>query len=167
MPVSKIYLIKSGKILDSGIYIMKDHSKEITDLIDAILNIRLAMKQFVQKRIRENKLDLTYEMVQVLAVLWRKGDINQQEIADRVQKNKASLTSLLDNLAKRNLIFRNEDPNDRRNKIISLTATGKEYEKQLQPLLNEIYQILEEDLSKEEIRKMTTSLKKMELNLSH
>lgn len=134
-------------------------------MIDAILNIRIAMKQYVQRRIREDKLDLTYEMVQVLAVLWRKGEINQQEIADRVQKNKASLTSLLDNLAKRNLIIRNEDPADRRNKIISLTGSGKEYEKQLEPLLNEFYHTLTKDLPQNDMKKITGFLKNMETNL--
>lgn len=135
-------------------------------MIDAILNIRVAMKQYVQRRIREDKLDLTYEMVQVLAVLWRKGEINQQEIADRVQKNKASLTSLLDNLAKRNLIIRNEDPADRRNKIISLTDSGKDYEKQLEPLLNGFYKTLTKDLARPEIKEITRFLKNMETNLS-
>lgn len=134
-------------------------------MIDAILNIRIAMKQYVQRRIREDKLDLTYEMVQVLAVLWRKGEINQQEIADRVQKNKASLTSLLDNLAKRNLITRNEDPADRRNKIISLTDSGKDYEKQLEPLLNGFYQILIKNLPQNDMKKITGFLKNMETNL--
>lgn len=134
-------------------------------MIDAILNIRIAMKQYVQRRIREDQLDLTYEMVQVLAVLWRKGDMNQQEIADRVQKNKASLTSLLDNLAKRNLITRNEDPSDRRNKIISLTISGKEYEHQLEPLLSGFYQVLTEGLPRQEMGKITGFLKNMEENL--
>ena len=134
-------------------------------MIDAILNIRIAMKQYVQRRIRDDKLDLTYEMVQVLAVLWRKGEINQQEIADRVQKNKASLTSLLDNLAKRNLIIRNEDPSDRRNKIISLTDSGKEYKKQLEPLLNGFYETLTKDLPRQEMNKITGFLKNMEANL--
>lgn len=144
---------------------MEDSLKETTALIDAILNIRIAMKQYVQRRIREDKLDLTYEMVQVLAVLWRKGEINQQEIADRVQKNKASVTSLLDNLAKRNLITRNEDSIDRRNKIISLTDSGKEYEKQLEPLLNGFYQTLIQDLPRQDMKEITVFLKNMENNL--
>ncbi|WP_159476378.1 MarR family winged helix-turn-helix transcriptional regulator [Dyadobacter sp. 3J3] len=143
----------------------EDPLKETKAMIDAILNIRIAMKQYVQRRIREDKLDLTYEMVQVLAVLWRKGEINQQEIADHVQKNKASLTSLLDNLAKRNLIIRNEHPADRRNKIISLTESGKEYEKQLKPLLNDFYQVLTRNLPRQEMKKITGQLKNMEANL--
>jgi DNA-binding MarR family transcriptional regulator len=144
---------------------MEDSLNDTTAMIDAILNIRIAMKQYVQRRIREDKLDLTYEMVQVLAVLWRKGELNQQEIADRVQKNKASLTSLLDNLAKRKLITRNEDPADRRNKIISLTDSGKEYEKQLEPLLNGFFQTLTKNLPGREMKKITGFLKNMESNL--
>lgn len=144
---------------------MENPLKETTAMIEAILNIRIAMKQYVQRRIREDNLDLTYEMVQVLVVLWRKGEMNQQEIADRVQKNKASLTSLLDNLAKRNLIIRNEDRTDRRNKIISLTDSGKEFEQQLEPLLDGFYQTLTKDLAQNDMKKITGFLKNMETNL--
>jgi len=144
---------------------MKNDITEIKTLIDAILNLRVGMKYYVQRKIREGNLNLTYEMLQVLGVLWNRGDLNQQEIADSIQKSKGSLTSLLDNLAKRNLIIRTEDPSDRRNKIISLTKSGKEYEMQLLPLLNGFYQSLQIGLPKDELEKMTRLLHVMNKNL--
>lgn len=144
---------------------MEKDITEIKTLIDAILNLRVGMKYYVQRKIREGNLNLTYEMLQVMGVLWNRGDLNQQEIADSIQKSKGSLTSLLDNLAKRNLIIRTEDPSDRRNKIISLTKSGKEYELQLLPLLNGFYQSLQTGLSKEELEKMTGLLRVMYKNL--
>lgn len=126
-------------------------SPEIRALIDSILNLRLGMKQFIQRKVREHGIDLTYEMLQVLAVLWRKGEMNQQDIADSIQKNKASLTSLLDNLEKRGLVVRSEDSADRRNKIISLTSRGVAYQERFQPIFNEFYEALSRNIPKEKI----------------
>jgi DNA-binding MarR family transcriptional regulator len=144
---------------------MKVKTADIRALIDANINLRTAMKQFVQARIREDKLNITYEMLQVMAVLWNRGDMNQQDIADSILKNKASLTSLLDNLTKRNLVIRTEDPSDRRNKIISLTKAGREFESQLQPLLDGFYDTLQTGLSSEEIKKVTGLLIALHRNL--
>lgn len=127
--------------------------------------MRISMKQYVQRKIREDNLDLTYEMVQVLGVLWSKGELNQQEIADNVQKNKASLTSLLDNLAKRNLIVRTEDPHDRRNKIISLTETGSDHKSQIEPLLKGFYECLQSGINPEELKQICCFLEKMDKNI--
>jgi len=123
------------------------------------------MKQYVQRKIREDQLDLTYEMLQVLSVLWKTGHSNQQEIANRIQKNKASLTSLLDNLTKRNLIVRTEDPSDRRNKIISLTKIGREYEAQFNPILEDFHQSLKKGISSEKIVEVKQILQVMQDNL--
>ncbi|MGG5905596.1 MarR family transcriptional regulator, partial [Sphingobacterium daejeonense] len=46
---------------------------------------------------------------QVLAVLWREHELNQQDIAEAVQKSKASVTPLIDNLCKRDLVQRIPD----------------------------------------------------------
>ena len=140
-------------------------SPEIRALIDSILNVRLGMKQFIQRKVRDHGIDLTYEMLQVLTVLWRKGETNQQDIADNIQKNKASLTSLLDNLEKRGLVNRLEDPSDRRNKIISLTAPGLGYREELQPIFNEFYEALSKDISKAEIGEVATLLGRIYKNL--
>jgi DNA-binding MarR family transcriptional regulator len=139
--------------------------QNIIELIDSMLNLRLGMRQFIQRRLREEKIDLTYEMLQVLSVLWKRGDLNQQDIANNVQKNKASLTSLLDNLAKRKLIVRSEDPSDRRNKIISLTKLGREYRIQLAPIFTEFYDFLQKGIPTEAIKQVSGTLDVMHQNL--
>src|ERR1700744_1115774 len=125
---------------------MKKMQKEgdaIIDFVDALINARQAIKQLAQQKIKDlHDREITYEMLQVLIVLWKKHQVNQQEIANRVQKNKASLTPLIDSLVKKNLVTRATDPSDRRNKIISLTATGKQYKKKFAPMMTEMYAII-------------------------
>ena len=141
--------------------------QKLMGLMDAIHNVRMSVKTHLQNKIREYNYNITFEMFQVLAVLWRQDNINQQEIADRVQKNKASLTPLIDNLSKRNLVVRNEDPVDRRNKIISLTREGFEYREKLQPMIHEIYESFKIDISITELENVTEMLRKLNQNIAN
>lgn len=144
---------------------MKEHVPQINELIEALLYFRSDMKQYVQKKIRENEFDITYEMLQVLGVLWIRGERNQQQIANRLQKNKASLTSLIDNLEKRGLLRRSEDAHDRRNKIISLTPMGQNYRQRAQPLLDNFFNTVQQEITHDDLHKVLTILTKMRGNL--
>lgn len=145
--------------------IIKMELKNLQCLIENAANFRMGMKQYIQQKLREGNFDITYEMLQVLAILWHKQDLNQQQIADAIQKNKASLTPLIDNLACRKLVVRTEDPSDRRNKIISLTKAGRDYKLQFMPVINEFYTLIEKDLTCKEIDQACCVLHKMYKNL--
>ena len=136
----------------------------MSQFVDAIITARQSIKSFIQPRIKEAYgHEISYEMFQVLNVLWRKNEVNQQEIANTVQKGKASLTPLIDNLVKIKLVTRTEDAADRRNKIIALTAEGKLYKQKFDPMLNEFYTLYKGNLSDEKIQELTALL----LNVSH
>jgi DNA-binding MarR family transcriptional regulator len=104
--------------------------------------LRDRLRQFLQKKFRENNIDLTYEMQQVMACLWKADGIKQQELADRTLKDKASLTCLIHNLEKRKLVKRMDGHDDRRSKLIFLTAAGKKLGKQVEPWLAELYSMV-------------------------
>ena len=141
---------------------MKKNKKEsgaIIEFVDAVINVRQAFKQLAQQKIKDlHDREISYEMLQVLLVLWKKNQVNQQEVANTVQKNKASLTPLIDNLVKKKLVTRSEDPGDRRNKIISLTPTGKQYKKKFAPMMTELYAIIKGDIPDEKLQQTTTIL---------
>jgi len=132
----------------------------------AIIEMRSRTRQYIQTKIKENKLDITYEMLDVLICLWQKDGVNQQEIARHTVKEKASMTYLLDNLTKRGLVTRTEDETDRRNKLIYLTAAGKHLEEELQPWANELYTAAAEGLTADAITSATSVIKKMTKNIT-
>jgi MarR family transcriptional regulator, organic hydroperoxide resistance regulator len=141
---------------------MKKNQKEsdaIIEFVDAVITMRQAIKQLAQQKIKDlHDREITYEMLQVLIVLWKKNQVNQQEVANTVQKNKASLTPLIDNLVKKKLVTRSEDPDDRRNKIISLTRTGKQYKKKFAPMMTELYALIKGSIPDEKLQQTTTIL---------
>ncbi|MBV2225910.1 MAG: MarR family transcriptional regulator [Sphingobacterium mizutaii] len=136
----------------------KDH-KVVQGLIRDIISLRVAIKQFYFQKVKELELDVTYEMVQVLAVLWREKELNQQDIAEEVQKSKASVTPLIDNLCKRDLVQRVPDANDRRNNKIVLTEKGWKYQSHLEPVQKELYEKIMKNSQIKDISEISNQLR--------
>jgi DNA-binding MarR family transcriptional regulator len=138
----------------------------ISEFVDALISVRQTIKQLAQQKLRElHDREITYEMLQVLTVLWKKHQINQQEVANTIQKNKASLTPLLDSLVKMGLVTRGEDPIDRRNKIITLTKKGKDYKKKFSPMINDIYRVVKGNIPDNRLEEVTGLLLTIKENI--
>ncbi len=123
--------------------------------------VTMNVKQCLQSQLLKLELDITFEMVRVLTILSYLKYANQQQLADLTLKNKASLTSLIDNLVKRDLVTRSEDTADRRNKIITITSKGKEYMKKVNPLVETFFDNLSKEFNSEEIALLKKSILKM------
>jgi DNA-binding MarR family transcriptional regulator len=108
---------------------------------EAIMHTGSAFRCYLRQRFKECDIDLTTEMMQVLRYLWRHDCVNQQQIADAVNRDKASLTAMLDNMVRRELVTRCEDSRDRRNKRIVLTTKGRALEHEVVPIIREMYAI--------------------------
>jgi DNA-binding MarR family transcriptional regulator len=67
------------------------------------------LRQQIQAKISEHDPDLSFELLEIIGLLWRRDGINQQEIADTVSKDKSSVTYLINRLVKRGLVERIED----------------------------------------------------------
>ena len=94
-------------------------------LILQILKTRMAFRQALQRVLKRNNIDITFEMLQVLSSLWQEQGISQQALAEKTAKDKACMTNLMANLEKKGWIMRQEDPNDRRNRLVYLTPAGR------------------------------------------
>lgn len=138
----------------------------VNALFSTIHKVQLEAKAFTRGRLKEVGLDLTPEMIQALYTLRKKDDVNQQELAKLLHKDKASMTNLLDNLTKRGLVVRNENPEDRRNKIITLTKEGLKLQKTIEQHVNEVFMIAGKGISAQAIKDTMATLEIMQANLS-
>ena len=100
--------------------------KEIAVYVN-ILNSRIKKRFFDD--LQKNGIDVTPEQYLVLDILWDNQPLSQQKIADMIQKDKNSVTKIIDSLEKKNLVSRIVDKNDRRINIIKLTEEGRNLEK--------------------------------------
>jgi DNA-binding MarR family transcriptional regulator len=131
---------------------MKQKKNTFTEFSSTVLKVQMAFKCFMRKKLKEHGIDLSFEMLEVLKCLWEKEGLKQQDVADFVMKDKASLTLLIDNLTRRNLVKRTEDPNDRRNKLVTLTEEGAALKYKIQPWIDEMYGMAGTDVPEEMLR---------------
>lgn len=92
-----------------------------------ILNSRI--KKCFFDKLQKNGINITPEQFLVLDILWEKQSLSQQNIADIIQKDKNSVTKIIDSLEKKNLVTRVMDKNDRRINKIELTEEAWALEK--------------------------------------
>ncbi len=100
--------------------------KEIAVYVN-FLNSRIK-KCFID-RLQENDINITPEQYLVLDILWEKQSLSQQNIADIIQKDKNSVTKIIDSLEKKHLVKRVTDQKDRRINKIELTEDAVAMEK--------------------------------------
>ncbi|MBL7731487.1 MAG: MarR family transcriptional regulator [Chitinophagaceae bacterium] len=99
-----------------------------------------AIARRLQKKFNAAGLNITIEQWSVLYHLWKQEGISQQELCNATFRDKPSITRLVDNLERLNLVKRVASANDRRINLIYLT-------KQAQKLQEETMALAEETLN--------------------
>ena len=127
--------------------------------------MRYQIRRDMLDKLNSSNGDISFELLEVMSFLWHEDGMNQQELANMVVKDKSSMTYLVGNLVKKQLIKRVEDKSDRRNKLIFLTAKGKALQEKIHPLLIECYKKAAMNLNTTEIKNAILLLKSMNENL--
>jgi MarR family transcriptional regulator, 2-MHQ and catechol-resistance regulon repressor len=70
--------------------------------------------------------DLTYSQFAVLEALYHVGSMTQGEISGKILKSTSNLTTVIDNLERDRLVYRERDTEDRRVIHVHLTEAGRE-----------------------------------------
>ena len=66
-----------------------------------LLKTRMAFRQAVQRLLRKYEIGMTFEMLQILYQLRTLQGVSQQQLAEATARDKACITSLINNLEKR------------------------------------------------------------------
>ena len=84
-----------------------------------------AIARRLQKNFRQEGITITIEQWSLLYHLWKQDGISQQELCLATFRDKPSITRLLDNLEKLEMVVRKPSPTDKRSKLIMLTETAR------------------------------------------
>jgi len=96
-----------------------------------------AIARRLQKKINQAKLNITIEQWSVLYHLWKKEGQSQQQLCNATFRDKPSITRLVDNLEKLNLVKRVPSDSDRRINLIYLTKQGQKLEEETMRLADQ------------------------------
>ena len=94
----------------------------------------IAIARRLQRKFNQAALNLTIEQWSVLYQLWKHDGSSQQELCNRTFRDKPSITRLVDNLEKLQLVKRVPSEADRRINLVYLTKQGVKMEEQTMTL---------------------------------
>ena len=97
------------------------------------------LHEVLTELISENGFDVTVEQFSILSVLWYQDGVNQQYLADELDRDKTTIVRILNNMERNNLLVRVYDKSDKRLKRVYLTHKGKELQGRMIPLSGEVY----------------------------
>ncbi len=119
----------------------------------------------LNRKFKQNNVELTKEQWSVLALLWKHDGKSQQYLADESYRTRPSITRLIDNMEKEGLVERRNDRNDRRSNLVFLTQKGRLLEEKVIQLVQQTVSVALNGVSDEEIRAIRVIFEKIYNNL--
>jgi DNA-binding MarR family transcriptional regulator len=110
---------------------------------------------------KNNNYSLTHQQWRILAMLYEKDGMKQQDIVSFFQKDRAAITRQLDILEKNNYVLRVVSELDNRSKNVHLTQKGKEIVPQLTKLARGLLTQIEEELGAADTEELKAGLQKL------
>ncbi len=144
--------------------------KEPQSLEDNILYQLGELTRILHKRVTaifsQKGFGVTVEQFGVLVLLWYQEGINQKDIALQLNRDKTTITRIINNMIKGNLVVKVPDQLDGRGKLIFLTQKGKALQMDMIESSGTVYYQAMNDISDEEISSCLKVLWKMKKNLN-
>ena len=135
LDVIHIISIFTPNLVNQLTNLSKSMSKKINGELGFLLNKGTqALHREINRKFNARNLDITFEQVKMLFFLFHCNAKSQNEIAEKTYKDKVSIKKLIDNLEKRDLVYRAEDETDKRIKKVYITEKGKKLIPELRKL---------------------------------
>jgi DNA-binding MarR family transcriptional regulator len=96
------------------------------------------IRKYFNKELTRKGYSLTGEQYDVLFHLWHRDEQQQHELAKGLCKDKTTITRLIKGIESLNLVRRISNKDDKREKLVCLTASGKAVVKELASLAQAI-----------------------------
>lgn len=124
------------------------------------------LKQFLAAKLRQMDVPLTPEQFMLIDLLWNHGEMSQQHLADQMQKDKNSVTKLVDAIERKGFVVRQQNLNDRRSNTLVLTEKANQLKPGAKQKGISILDHILEGIDEEELRAFLTTLRKLNNNMT-
>ena len=124
------------------------------------------LKQFLAAKLRQMDVPLTPEQFMLIDLLWNEGEMTQQQLADQMQKDKNSVTKLVDAIERKGFVIRKQNEHDRRANTLVLTEKANQLKPGAKQKGISILDQMLEGISEEELRSFLVTLHKLNGNMT-
>lgn len=129
-----------------------------------IRDVHLAISGHIKNKL--SPFNLAPEQNFIMMLLWKKDGITQNEIGERLGKDKTNITRMISNLENKGFVRKITCTDDRRCFKIYLTPSGAQLEQEVCPVMEEVGQELVDGISAEELVVLRRLLTKVRDNAS-
>ncbi len=137
---------------------------ELYSFITGLASTAIARR--LQKKFKQEGIEITIEQWSVLYHLWKKDGISQQELCNASFRDKPSITRLVDNLEKLNMVKRVGSPTDRRMNLIYITDQAKKLQDRTMDIAEATMNEALDGVPKADIERAKSVLQKIYDNLT-
>ncbi|MEO6189935.1 MAG: MarR family transcriptional regulator [Saprospiraceae bacterium] len=123
-------------------------------------------RQYAQKELKKEGFSITIDQWLIIKNILEYPEISQQELSEKVFKDNASVTRIIDLLVKANYLERNIRSSDRRRTKLKVTSIGKKIIIDVHKIILKNRSTALNGLSANAIEKMKTSLQEIIKNCS-
>lgn len=121
------------------------------------------MLQFIEQQLRENGMDdIITSQGNILTSLYENdGKLTMSQIAQKIGKDKSTVTSLINKLSKLDYTYKEKNENDKRITYITLTPKGLALKSKFNSISEKVYETAYNDFTEEEKEILLRLLKKL------
>ena len=168
---NKILISCICNYIDNFIYIRQMKSENIIVDFENSLGPWLGktikiVDYYLQEALSQNGIDLSKEQMIVLKKLHNNDGLHQNELAFLTLRDKSSLTRLLIKMENKKYILRKKCKEDKRANNVYLTNLGREIFIKTRPVIKQILDTMQQNISKKEKIQMIETLKKIQFNFN-
>lgn len=124
------------------------------------------LKQYIAAMLKKQDVPLTPEQFLLIDLLWNQGEMSQQQLADKMQKDKNSVTKLVDAIERKGFVIRKQNSSDRRSNTIVLTEKAELLKNEAKQKGILILGNMLEGITEEELRSFLGILHKLNSNMT-
>jgi MarR family transcriptional regulator for hemolysin len=118
-------------------------------------------RNYAQKRLREHGYKITVDQWLTIKAILENPGITQQELAEKIFKDNASVTRIIEILVQSGYLHREINPADRRKTILDVTDEGQSIIHKVQHLVLENRQVALTDIADTDIKIANDVLQKI------
>ncbi|KHF38971.1 MarR family winged helix-turn-helix transcriptional regulator [Halalkalibacter okhensis] len=140
--------------------------------------MKISFQEYISIKLHKTDLNLTSyvkaklepfnlapEQNLIMLLLWEQDGLSQQQLVNKLDKDKTNIARMASSLEKKGFIKRSNCHEDRRSVKLYLTACGRKLGEQVIPIAEEFNEIVCKDISEEELQLMEKVLEKMNQNV--
>ncbi len=140
---------------------------EQEDIYHLIINrTATALARAITLDFKERNIPINKEQFSVLIILWKKDGCAQQVLSEYTNRDKPGITRLIDTMEREGLVYRKQDPFDRRSNKIYLTEKGNSLKEEVIASVKYTLTRAAKGLTEGEAKKLRELLYRVYSNLS-